>query len=139
MFRLIYASAASPGLGDRDLQAILAEARSRNADAGITGMLLYMEGSFIQLLEGEKPAVEATFGRIEADRRHRGVIVLDTRKAGARVLQDWSMGFHKLSAGDREAESVFALSDQAMQDRLPEDAPREIVRFMRNFSLINRG
>lgn len=139
MYRLIYASTARSDLDEAGLRQIVETARRNNAANGISGMLLYMDGNFIQLLEGDKPVVEATFSRIEADERHRGVIVLDGRDAGARVFENWSMGYHRPPAGDREAASVFALSAQAVEDRMPAGAPREIVRFMRNFTLINRG
>ena len=40
---------------------MLTEARERNQQLGVTGLLLYKDGDFIQLLEGDKATVKALF------------------------------------------------------------------------------
>jgi hypothetical protein len=136
-YRLIYASAAQHLLDARELEEILTVARRNNARRGISGMLLYRAGSFIQLLEGSKEAVSDLFATIEADPRHRSVMVLDQRAVDAPALPDWSMGYREVGDDDGGA-GLFELSGQAIDRRLA-DAPRAILRFMRNFYAINRG
>ena len=58
------------------LLELLAVARRNNPRAGVTGQLLYKDGNFMQLIEGDEAAVRALFARIERDPRHGGVIVL---------------------------------------------------------------
>src|ERR1035441_9756895 len=74
-FRLIYSSEATPGLAAAELEEMLAESRIRNQVYGITGVLLFVEGAFLQILEGEKDDVLGLMERIERDPRHRGVKV----------------------------------------------------------------
>ena len=56
-------------------------------------MLLYKDGHFMQVLEGEEDAVMETFGRIESDHRHKSVDVLRTEYIQHRNFPDWTMGF----------------------------------------------
>jgi Sensors of blue-light using FAD len=99
LFFLIYVSAAVTWFSDSELRTLLASARRSNHQAGITGMLLYKDGNFMQALEGEEAAVLSLYARLQADRRHRGVLMLDSGRTGARQFAQWSMAFHDLSAG----------------------------------------
>ena len=80
MYFLVYVSAAVTWFSESELRALLTSARFRNEHAGITGMLLYKDGNFMQALEGPEDAVRALYRRIEGDRRHRGLLVLDKMK-----------------------------------------------------------
>lgn len=91
MLSLIYVSTAAPGFREADL-APMAEAASRaNAERGVTGMLAYNGVHFMQLLEGEAAAVEATLERIAADPRHHNLVVIRRERRAARECPDWSM------------------------------------------------
>jgi hypothetical protein len=93
VIRLVYVSTATVAFGDKELRALLAVARERNAAVSVTGMLLHDNGAFMQVLEGAPDAVEAVFARIGRDSRHRQVIMLDRRDLDERDFPDWSMGF----------------------------------------------
>lgn len=102
--RLIYVSAAREEMSDQKLDGILAIARRNNEAAGVTGLLLYHDGSFFQVLEGPKDAVMGIFSMIERDHRHAGVIVLQTKTAETRAFPTWSMGYmnaHALHPGQK--------------------------------------
>ena len=78
---------------DQDLAELLAQARANNERKAITGMLLYKDGRFIQLLEGHEEQVQASFDRIRKDDRHTAVELLWLRYAQYRDFPDWTMGF----------------------------------------------
>ncbi len=78
---------------DQDLADLLAQARANNERKGITGMLLYKDGRFIQLLEGHEEPVQESFERIRKDERHTAVELLWLRYAQYRDFPDWTMGF----------------------------------------------
>ncbi len=90
-----------------DLQQVLAAARRNNRHAGVTGMLLYDEGSFIQALEGDEDTVETLFERIELDGRHKDASVLMRGVAGQRDFPDWSMGFHDTAGAELPGQTDF--------------------------------
>lgn len=99
MFHLVYVSKASAPLSSPALRRLLMGSRLRNAPLGVTGLLVYSDGSFLQVLEGPQPAVEDVFGSIARDPRHAGIRVLDRRTVpgSLRNYGDWSMGFADLA------------------------------------------
>lgn len=87
---------------------ILESSVRRNLYNGITGMLLYSEGHFMQALEGDKPAVLETYQRIWEDRRHQYVTLVHADPVPQRCFAHWSMGFRQLSAQDAAAFPRYA-------------------------------
>ena len=92
-----YASAAKSHFETADLMALLQAARKHNEGAGLTGMLLYTEGSFFQVLEGTPDAVEALYARIELDKRHEQVTKIIAEAIPTRHFAQWTMGFSQVS------------------------------------------
>jgi hypothetical protein len=103
MFSLVYVSVAQEALSKEDLLDILAKSRESNPKAGITGMLLYKDGNFMQVLEGEEAAVRELYGRIARDPRHLGVLTLVEGEREERCFGEWSMGFQDLGAPEARA------------------------------------
>lgn len=93
MFRLIYRSHSRVPPEDRPdaLADIFRVARSTNAEAGITGALLITDHWFVQVLEGEAPAVRALYERIRQDARHERVTLVEENDEAARVFSRWAM------------------------------------------------
>lgn len=75
------------------VQDLLAVAKSRNKDLGITGMLLYADGSFFQVLEGDEQVVDKLFARISQDDRHDHIVTIINEPIGERDFENWSMGY----------------------------------------------
>ena len=98
MFYLVYVSVAAEKVSKDDLLEILARSRTNNAEAGITGMLLYKDGNYMQVLEGEEKAVRDLYARIRRDPRHLGIVTLVEGRRDNRCFGDWSMGFQDLSS-----------------------------------------
>jgi hypothetical protein len=103
MFYLVYLSVARAGLSKEDLVDILAKSREANAKTGITGMLLYKDGAFMQALEGEEQAVRELYDRISRDSRHFGLLKLVEGEREDRCFGDWSMGFQDLNSEEARA------------------------------------
>jgi len=95
MYFLTYMSRASGHISEAELQGILEQARLKNAEAHITGLLLLRSGTFFQLLEGARHDVLAAFARIARDPRHRQIDVLfEFEEDGApRFFPQWQMGY----------------------------------------------
>jgi hypothetical protein len=98
MFFLVYLSAAVTWFSAKELREMLATCRVNNERDGITGMLLYKDGNFMQVLEGEESKVRTLLQRITGDLRHRGLVVIDSGPTAAREFGAWSMAFTDLSA-----------------------------------------
>ena len=92
LIQLIYASRVSRALGPADIKDILAASQRNNARAGVTGALCLNNGIFLQLLEGDRLAVNALYHRLLKDGRHRDPAVLDLCEIPHRRFTSWSMG-----------------------------------------------
>lgn len=92
-FRLIYSSEAAPDLDIADLEQMLVESRIRNKARGITGVLIFVEDVFLQILEGEKDSVVDLMHTIERDPRHRGIKIFHERETDERAFASWSMAY----------------------------------------------
>lgn len=100
MFSLVYVSSAVKPFPQAQLLELLARSRAANAQLGVSGMLLYKCGNFMQVLEGEESVVRRLLATIGADARHRGVLVLLQQRQESRDFPDWSMGFRDLNSPD---------------------------------------
>ncbi len=138
---LVYASSAATLLDREQLLELMAKARQNNAEHNITGMLLYKDGNFLQVLEGPKDEVERTFHRIRRDRRHQDVLVLLEEERTHRTFPDWSMAFYdlELTEGRRQLEKVPGFSTFLHEPLSPEyfgshpsSAQRLIASFHQN-------
>lgn len=96
MHHLIYFSRATQAFADQQLQDLLTQARLRNAALGITGILLYGNDQFVQVLEGEEQAVLDTYERICRDPRHRAVTLFANKAIAVRSYEGWGMYFHPM-------------------------------------------
>jgi hypothetical protein len=97
-FRLIYSSAAAPDLDMKDLEQMLEESRVRNKARGITGVLVFVDGVFLQILEGEKVTVLDLLKTIAQDPRHTNLKVFHEQNTDARAFASWSMAYLSPSA-----------------------------------------
>lgn len=87
-----YGSSAKVAFDETSLETLLAGARHHNRRVGVSGILLYADGCFLQYLEGPSGAVESALQRVYASTRHRGIHVLLDEPIEARVFSEWSMG-----------------------------------------------
>lgn len=107
------------GFDVQRLNSILAVARARNAQDGITGALICRHDMFVQMLEGPAAAVEAAFSRISADDRHVDVKRLVHRELQHRLFPRWEM-LH-------DPARSWMWTPAAVIDRAPERAdPQEV-------------
>lgn len=97
LYMLTYCSRNHVGGGEaaiaREVEQILAVSRRKNKENGITGALLWNAGSFAQMLEGPRTALESTFESIQCDPRHGDVMILHAGPLAQRSFPEWSMGF----------------------------------------------
>jgi hypothetical protein len=130
-FQLVYISSATRPLSDADLEDLLGEARIRNRAFDITGMLIYDDASFIQVLEGGEEVVERLYQRIARDPRHRDLEVLLRGRLQARQFAGWSMGFQRL---DRIRPAGGGFTDFLARGCSPEVMVRDLAyRALRSF------
>ena len=119
MHQIVYTSTATEHLSCADLNELLLGARNRNKTLGVSGMLVFHGGTFLQALEGEKRAVNEVFASILTDPRHRDIEVLH-RGPGfdQRVFGDWSMGFADFTGAATMLKGFIRLNEQVRSREL---------------------
>lgn len=110
-FQLVYRSQATSPPTPEQLQQLVQRARQANTAAHITGLLLYCDGQYIQVLEGPHEAVQRLFVRINHDPRHQQVVVVSQGHLPVPQFAGWRMAFGFADA--LEPEAVLAAIGQA--------------------------
>lgn len=133
LLQMIYSSEAAPDLVLADFEKMLAEFRVRNQARGITGMLLLVEGVFVQILEGESDRVLTLMRSLERDGRHRDMKVFYRSFVEERSFASWSMAYMSPSAEEvaRWAELGGATTIQDVVASLESD-PKRVESFIVN-------
>lgn len=107
IFHLIYVSSAPRPFAPAGLDDLLTQSRASNLAAGLTGMLIYGGGNFMQLLEGPRAAVDAAYARIARDRRHYDVTLLLQMETAERWCGTWAMAY-AAKAGQKAGQKDIA-------------------------------
>jgi hypothetical protein len=89
--RLLYASRAIDP-ASAAIDDILLQSRQGNPSSGITGILCYGGGIFLQAIEGGRNAVSELYGHIQRDPRHKDVVLLHYEEISERRFSGWTMG-----------------------------------------------
>jgi uncharacterized membrane protein (DUF373 family) len=114
---LSYASTTNHDWTPEELLALLTECQTNNAANNITGILLYANETFFQVLEGDEAVVCKVYDIIEKDKRHKDCTIIESIKIKERAFPYWSMGFEKIDANDLH--NVKGLNDFFEKDFTP--------------------
>ena len=127
LHRLVYLSSLTGSPDRLDLDGLFRAARTKNSAEDITGLLLYHDGNFFQVLEGPRENVLACYDRIQADRRHTGCVTLLSEEIGSRMFSEWQMAYvpyTDLSPAHQRVFSTCCNSWTRMSGRLSVRTPK---------------
>ncbi len=93
MYQIVYMSTAQISMKTPDVLEILEKAQDANGEHKITGFLLYYDGCFLQVIEGQEDAISSLWENIQNDERHFDIHLIAKNKIEEREFPDWSMGF----------------------------------------------
>jgi Sensors of blue-light using FAD len=110
-YQIIYSSEAATPMQTDDLQELLEHSRRSNGAKGITGALIYAEGIFLQILEGDKARLQELMAKIRRDLRHESVLVLRESEVPAAIFGSWKMAY--VSATSKQVAKWVGLSTAA--------------------------
>lgn len=136
IFQLVYLSVTSDQfVEESDIDSILQVAHQKNEDTGITGMLLYKGGVFLQLLEGERKDVLDLFGRIACDLRHTNIKILAKQENNERLFPEWTMGYRRIEDIDiQQLNDITSWSSFIEKTKAGKVVPNpEIMELFKNF------
>jgi hypothetical protein len=134
MFRLVYVSSAVNPFSKQELLDLLAKSRANNERLDITGMLLYKDGDFMQLLEGDEQAVRKLYAVIAKDPRHEGTITLVDEAITERLFANWSMAFRDLNDAEvRQLPGFSPFMNRVLRAESFHDDPTGCLEMLRLF------
>jgi hypothetical protein len=112
MHHIIYLSRATRPMSDEELATLLTQAREANARQNITGALVYGDGQFMQIIEGEEADLAMLYARLLQDGRHGQVFKFADKPILQRSFADWSMAFRPVSAEQFQALQGYVAPEQ---------------------------
>lgn len=136
MFYLIYISSATKNMDDEALISLLEQSRTKNLNLNVTGMLVYKDGSFMQMLEGDQQTVLDLYNTITVDNRHKGVITMMTGDIQERNFENWSMGFCNMDK-ERSFPGFSEYLEENLNLRKFHEDSKNAYRFMVKFNGLN--
>ena len=133
LYCLVYTSLANQKMSDDNLKDLLKKSRLKNERKNVTGMLLYLDPFFIQILEGEEAIINESFNIIKQDSRHHKVKIIYKKPIEERSFPNWTMGFNKIS--DENVDAVEGFSDfwQRPTSDFFSDSPSETEKMLEKF------
>ena len=90
--QIVYASKTKKKLEFKDVREMAGKFDASNKLRDITGLLIYGNGYFMQILEGEQFDINELYHKIAIDGRHEGITVLNYAQIALRQFNEWSMG-----------------------------------------------
>ena len=93
---LVYVSSATRLLSLEEIGYLLNRARERNKEYGITGVLLYIGGNFMQYIEGPKDNLDIIYKIIQEDDKHTGLFLVSQEAIEKRQFGDWAMAYQTI-------------------------------------------
>jgi hypothetical protein len=130
-------STASKPMTYDGLSDLLNDARLQNERSGITGMLLYQQDTFLQMLEGEEDDVRALYMKLLQDKRHKGLRIVLEGQTDKRIFDNWSMGFVNMDKAGEYPEYEQYIESQLTLDAFM-DGKHDAYQFIRGFSQLSR-
>ena len=133
IFHVIYVSTATEPLSSGQLQDLIHVSRQRNSSLGLTGLLLYADKRFMQVLEGPEPAVREVFESIQKDSRHKNIDTLRFEMKDVRHFPDWRMGFRNFTVAKETLPVVSRFLEPDFDTRVFHDNSNEAYRLLLAF------
>ena len=112
VFQLTYHSVAVPSIKMSDIEDIMEVSVRNNNRSQLTGCLMYNNGFFLQILEGEEEVVRELFERIALDERNHHVTLLATDNVESRIFKEWAMAYYQFRTADQLNEAQQQLKEQ---------------------------
>jgi len=139
MRQLLYVSNTASDISLSDLDDVLTASRRNNALMGITGLLLFIDGGFLQILEGEERAVRELYTRLGNDPRHSNPRLMLDREVAVRAFPEWNMGFERPCMDDPETAGMFGVAREAIHGRLSPGTGRIVAMMLQTFYAVQHS
>ncbi len=134
--QLIYVSNRKPTCTQEEIEKILNSCKKNNPPLNITGILLYSDTKFIQLVEGEAKVIMSLYDKIKLDTRHSNPIMISYGMIQEKSFPSWHMGSKKLSGGDVDFRTDISAEDKTIFNHIlsgREESGQRVLNILKKF------
>jgi hypothetical protein len=121
---IVYLSTATKPMSAAEIETLLDSARNFNATTNVTGVLMYLDGSFVQYIEGTESGLHKVCERIFNSHKHKNIMKIMEKSIASRIFPDWLMGSTTITNSE-----LFKLQALDVQDRFNSEATT--VKFLK--------
>jgi hypothetical protein len=137
--KLIYYSTSVQDLQIAEIEKIIEKAILNNSLMGITGMLLYCSGNFMQVIEGPKDNIQKLMNKILNDKRHYNIIIIQNQSVAKRDFSNWSRGLRIVQPNDlKKYEQCFQIQGDQNDFAIFNNQPSKALDLIRLFVETNK-
>lgn len=112
--QLVYVSSRNASCTEEEIEKILASCKKNNPPLQITGVLLYSDTRFIQMVEGEARVVTALYDKIKSDKRHSNAKMISYGPIKEKSFPAWHMGVRKIAGSEIDFKTDITKEDQSV-------------------------
>lgn len=112
--QLVYVSNRRPSCTQQEIDKILDACTKNNPSLGITGVLLYTDTKFIQLVEGDAKVVTGLYDKIKLDPRHSNTMMISYGPIREKSFPSWHMGTKRVGSKEVEFGTDITPEDKAI-------------------------
>jgi hypothetical protein len=110
--QLTYVSSRNATCTEAEIEKILASCKKNNPSLGITGILLYSDTKFIQMVEGESKIILQLYDKIKTDKRHGNCMMISYGSISEKSFPSWHMGARKLASNEVDFKTDITKEDK---------------------------
>ena len=134
--QLVYVSNRKPNCTPEEIERILDSCKKNNPPLNITGVLLYSDTKFIQLVEGEAKTIMALYDKIKKDHRHSAPIMISYNPIREKSFPSWHMGTRDISKSDIQFKTDISKDDKTIFDSIlsgKEENGQKVLNLLKKF------
>jgi Sensors of blue-light using FAD len=134
--QLVYVSTRKPNCTGEEIEKIVESCRKNNAPLKITGVLLYSETKFIQLVEGEAKTIMGLYDKIKKDNRHTNPVMISYNPINEKSFPSWHMAKRSFTNAELEFKTDISQEDKKTFSSLlngSEEAGQKVLNLLKKF------
>jgi hypothetical protein len=134
--QLVYVSNRNTNCTTGEIEKILASCKQNNPPLNITGVLLYSEAKFIQLVEGEAKVIMSLYDKIKSDPRHSNVMMISYNPIKEKSFPSWHMGTRDISKTDVQFKTDISAEDKKVFTEIlggKEESGQKVLNLLKRF------
>ncbi len=134
--QLVYVSNRKSNCTEEEIEKILASCKKNNPPLQITGVLLFSDAKFIQMVEGDSKVITGLYDKIKLDSRHSNTVMLSYGPIKEKSFPSWHMGARKIAGSHVDFKTDITKDDEVIFNNMlngREESGMKILGILKKF------